>query len=141
MKHTGFACSRPSCVTQNCRDKSLTSSLCFCLETTYEDQVFERFLQLSSQTMLDPYPWDRYEAVQYRSCVYFTEILILFVVEHSLKVDSHKALTTFTSKHCWIGVILATTSVLATSDGCRLSATIGFVSVTSTEAYIAGYYA
>jgi hypothetical protein len=57
------------------------------------------------------------------------------------KVDSHKSLTTFTSKHCWIGVILATTSVIATSGGCRLSTTIGFVSVTSTKSYIAGYYA
>jgi hypothetical protein len=66
--------------------------------------------------------------VQYRSCVYFTEILILFVVEYPLRVDSHKSLTTFTSKDCWVDVILATTSVVATSGGCRLSATIGFVS-------------
>ena len=90
--------------------------------------------------MLDPYRWDRWAAVQCRSCVYFTEILVLFVVEHPLKVDSHKSLTTFTSKHCWVGVIPATTSVLATSGGCRLSAIIGFVSVTSTESYISGYY-
>jgi hypothetical protein len=67
-------------------------------------------------------------------------MLILFVVEHPLKVDSHNSLTTFTSKRCWVGVTLATASVLATSGDCRLSATIGFVSVTSTESCISGYY-
>ena len=39
------------------------------------------------------------------------------------------------------GVILAATSVLATSGGSRLLAIIGFVSVTSTDSYISGYYA
>jgi hypothetical protein len=109
--------------------------------STSHANVLEQSLQLSLQTMLDPNPWDRWEAVQCRSCVYFTGILILFVVKHPLKVDSHKSLTTFTSKRCWVGVVLVTTSVLATSGGCRPSAIIGFVSVTSTESYISGYYA
>lgn len=78
--------------------------------------------------------------MQCGSCVYLAEIFVMFVVEHPLKVDSHKSSTTFTSKHCWVGVILAVTNVLATTGGCRLSAIIGFVSVTSTESYILGYY-
>ena len=61
------------------------------METKYEDYVLERFFQLSLLPMLVPYRWDRWEAVQCRSCVYFTEILVLFVVEHPLKVDSHKS--------------------------------------------------
>ena len=49
---------------------------------------------------------------------------------------------TFASKNCWVGagVTLATTSVLATSGGCRLPAMIEFVSIASTEWYNSGYY-
>jgi hypothetical protein len=56
MEHTGFAYSRPPCVTQNCRNT--TPSLCFYLETTCGDLVLERFLRLILQTMFDPYSWD-----------------------------------------------------------------------------------
>lgn len=49
---------------------------------------------------------------------------------------------TFASKNCLVGagVTLATTSVFATSGGCRLPAMIEFVSIASTEWYTLGYY-
>ena len=48
----------------------------------------------------------------------------------------------FASKNCRVGadVTLATTSVSATSGGCRLPAMIEFVSIASTEWYTSGYY-
>ena len=90
--------------------------------------------------MMDPYPWDRREAVLCRSCVCFTEICILVAVERLLWFIA--TTMTFASKNCWVGagVTLATTSIFATSGGCRLPAMIEFVSIASTEWYTLGYY-
>jgi hypothetical protein len=90
--------------------------------------------------MMDPYPWDRWEAVLCRSCVCLTEICIWVAVERPLWFIA--TTMTFTSKNCWVGVgvTLATTSVFATLGGCRLPTIIEFVSVASTEWYTSGYY-
>lgn len=74
----------------------------------------------------------------YRLC--FTEICILVAFELLLWFIT--TTMTFASRNCWVGagVTLATTSVFATSGGCRLPAVIEFGSIASTEWYTSGHY-